>query len=256
MQAVIKKIKKSVQTHFNLFGVKGVLRRALTSVPGVNNEFNAFIPKYSRNVRVRLGTTDVSAFEHVFVNDEYGFSLTQEPSIIVDAGANVGMSAVYFSLRYPNAKIIAIEPEPGNFHILKKNAEMFSGILPVNAALWNRNGFVTIQHTAGGSWGTRVSDRQAPSSVFVRSVKLSTLLSELNIGQIDLLKIDVEGAECEIFEDAPHWIAHVNVICAELHDRFRPGCSKAFEIATSGFSTRWRRGELSCVAREGAISIQ
>ena len=236
--------------------MRGVLRRALTSLPGVNNEFNALIPKFSRNVYVRLGTTDVSAFEHVFVNNEYGFSLTQEPLVIIDAGANVGMSAVYFSLKYPNAKIIAIEPELGNFHVLKKNAEMFPGIVPVNAALWNRNSFVSIEFTAGGSWGTRVSDRQTPSSVFVRAVKLSTLLRELSIGQIDLLKIDVEGAECEIFEDAPHWIAHVKVICAELHDRFRPGCSRAFEIATSGFSTRWRRGELTCVAREGAISVQ
>jgi FkbM family methyltransferase len=256
MSASIERAMCSFRKHFDLFGARGVLRRAMINLPGMSAEFRSSIPMSSRKVMLRLGTTDVAAFEHVFVDNEYGFSLAHEPSIIIDAGANVGMSAVYFSERFHAAKIIAIEPELDNFNVLKRNSELFPRIIPVHAALWNRDGVVSImRQEESGSWGTRVNAVKDPSRAQVRSLKLSTLLEEYNIKQVDLLKIDVEGAECEILEDAPVWVERVRVICAELHDRFRPGCSKAFEIATAGFPTRWRRGELSCVAREDAISF-
>jgi FkbM family methyltransferase len=253
---IIQKVVHSARQHFKLFGINGLIRRALIIVPGTSIQLRAQIPNSSVRVILRLGTTDVAAFEHVFVNEEYGFTLAQMPSVIIDAGANVGMSAVYFSNRYPNARIIAVEPDPSSFSVLKKNAELYPNIIPVNAALWNSDSVVSLQDSGGGSWGMRVSKAENSSSTSVRSMTFATLLSEYDVNQVDVLKVDIEGAECELFEDASVWINQVKVICAELHDRFRPGCSKIFEWATSGFHTRWQRGELCCVAREGAILIQ
>jgi FkbM family methyltransferase len=253
MSAMYKTVN-SARKHFSLFGAKGLLKRALISLCGASSEFRALIPHSSKKILLRLGTTDVAAFEHVFINDEYGFSLARPPSIIVDAGANVGMSAAYFSLRYPAATIIAIEPEPSNFDILRKNAKQFPRIIPLNAALWNHEGAVRVQDGGGGNWGIKVTDVNISSDASIRALTLSALLKELGIDRVDLLKIDVEGAECEIFEDAAPWINRVGVICAELHDRFRPGCSKIFESATTQFPIKWRRGELHCVSCEGLIS--
>jgi FkbM family methyltransferase len=250
MDAIVR-AAKSARVHFDLFGIRGVLRRAMLLVPGLDNTFLAPIPGSCRDAIIRLGTTDVAAFEHVFINNEYGIALVLEPRVIIDAGAHVGMSALYFSHRYPAAKIIAIEPEPANFEVLKRNADRFSNVVPINAALWNYDGTVSIQNNDSGSWGSRVA--AIDSGYQVRSVKVTTLLQECDIDKIDLFKIDVEGAECEIFEDAPEWIDRVEVLCAELHDRFRPGCSSAFENATASFPIRWQRGELSCVARDGSI---
>ena len=218
------------------------------SFSNASNQFKAPIPKSSECVYVRLGTTDVAAFEHVFINDEYGFSLASPPSLIIDAGANIGMASVYFARRYPDAKIIAIEPDLENFNILKQNAQMFPSIVPVHGALWNADGSVQVYDGGHGSWGMRVKDDN-DSTGFIRSMKVDTLLREHGIDKIDLLKIDVEGAEYEIFEDAHGWIGRVNAICIELHDRFRPGCTDVFEAATADFSIKWRRGELSCIAR-------
>jgi FkbM family methyltransferase len=254
--SAITKAAVSLRMHFRLFGAKGVLKRALIAVSGTNNEFKAPIPHSSQEILLRLGTTDVAAFEHVFINDEYGFSLARQPSIILDAGANVGMSAVYFALRYPAATVIAIEPDPTNFAVLSKNARLFPRIAPINAALWSHEGVVRLQDGGAGNWGMRVAETSLSSGVNIRSTTLRTLLEQLAIDQIDLLKIDVEGAECEIFKDASPWISRVGVICAELHDRFRPGCSKIFEAATAGFPIKWRRGELHCVAREGLIAAE
>jgi FkbM family methyltransferase len=217
----------------------------------VSTHFRAPIPNSSRRVLLRLGTTDVAAFEHVFVNDEYALPLAKEPSVVVDAGANIGMSAIYFAVRYPNARIIAIEPDARNFGVLKQNVESYPMITPVNAALWNQDGVVSLQDAPASAWGVRVS--AVATGDLVRSITLPTLLKEFQIERVDLFKIDIEGAERELFEDASEWIGGVNVICAELHDRFRPGCSAAFEHATAAFHTKWRRGELKCVAREGAV---
>ena len=70
--------------------------------------------------------------------------------MIIDAGANVGMSAVYFSLRYLRTTAIAIEPEPTNFAVLEENAKLFSKIVPMHAALWNHEAIVKLQDTGGG----------------------------------------------------------------------------------------------------------
>lgn len=254
--SIIRKAVNSARLHHKLFGVKGLLKRMLIGACGTSDEFTATIPHSSDRIVLRLGTTDVAAFEHVFLGDEYGFSLAQPPATIVDAGANVGMSSVYFALRYPSASVIAIEPEPSNFEVLRKNAKLFSRIVPINAALWSHEGVVKIQDGGGGHWGMRVADSIASSDANIKSITVETLLQQFSIDHIDLLKVDVEGAECEIFEDSSRWISHVNVICAELHDRFRLGCSKAFGAATAEFPVRWRRGELHCVARHGLISAQ
>src|SRR5688572_920365 len=97
--ARLDRIAVSINRHFKLFGAKGVLKRALVAASCASNEFRASIPNSSQNILLRLGTTDVAAFEHVFINNDYGFSLMRKPSVIIDAGANVGMSAAYFSLR-------------------------------------------------------------------------------------------------------------------------------------------------------------
>jgi FkbM family methyltransferase len=78
------------------------------------------------------------------------FSLARPSSIIVDAGANVGMSAAYFSLHHPAATVVAIEPEPSNFEMLRKNAKLFPQIIPINAALWSHEGVVRPQNGGAG----------------------------------------------------------------------------------------------------------
>jgi FkbM family methyltransferase len=170
--------------------------------------------------------------------------------VIIDAGANVGMSAVYFALQYPAAKIVAIEPELTSFRILEKNARLFPQIIPIRAALWDRDGYVHLDDQGTGHWGMRVVDRV--SGFAVRSIILPNLLREFGIDRVSLLKVDVEGAECEIFSNATDWIDRIDAICVELHDRFRPGCTEVFNAATTDFPIRWRRGELHCVTRHTA----
>jgi FkbM family methyltransferase len=252
--SIEKKALKSASTYFALFGLPGLARRAWIIAARRHNLFYASIPRSGRKIIIRLGTTDVAAFEHVFINDEYGFSLARAPATIVDLGANIGASAAYFALRYPTARIFAVEPEPSNFEILSKNAKLFPQVVPIHAAVWNREGRVEVRNTGEGHWSMRATEADTPDRGPIRATTLQTLMQEYRIMDIDLLKVDVEGAECEIFQDASAWIDRVAVICTELHDRFRPGCSAVYRAATKEFPVRWRRGELDCVARDGLIA--
>jgi FkbM family methyltransferase len=239
------KIARSLRLHYELFGIKGVAQRAMLSVPGAPEELTVHVP---HPLTVRLGTTDVAAYKHVFVDNEYNLPIANAPAVIVDGGANIGMASAYFALKYPRAKIIAVEPHPRTFKVLEKNARSFPNITPVNAAIWNCNGTISIHSNSDKDfWGMRVS--KSTSDLKTRAVTLDTLLDEHGISQVDLLKLDVEGAEKEIFSSSDNWISDVSMICTELHDRFKEGCAEAFEAATIDFSHRWHQGELSCVAR-------
>ncbi len=78
-------------------------------------------------------------YREIFIKQHYEFLVKKSPEVIIDAGANIGLASIYFANKYPKAKIIAIEPEKGNFAILKKNVSPYSNIFLIQAVLWNKN---------------------------------------------------------------------------------------------------------------------
>lgn len=80
------------------------------------------IPGYPHPVYFRPGTADLTTFREIFLREEYNLDLPPSfhPKIIIDAGANIGFTSLYFSRKYPDALIFSLEPEPGNFELLKK----------------------------------------------------------------------------------------------------------------------------------------
>lgn len=85
-------------------------------------------PTYSQPITLRNSTSDIPIFNHVIFNQEYGLDYDFEPKIIIDCYANIGLAIVYFKNRFPNAKIISIEPEQSNFEMLLKNTQNYTDI--------------------------------------------------------------------------------------------------------------------------------
>jgi FkbM family methyltransferase len=170
--------------------------------------------------------------------------------VIVDAGANIGAASIYFTHKYPEARIIAIEPEASIYPMLTRNVRPYPAIIPVQAALWSRDGEIGIGEadpTSGvsGNWAFGTGDRPG---VKVKAMTMPTLMKEMNIQAIDLVKIDIEGAELEVFKDFG-WLRTVRCLMIELHDRFRPGCSDAVNPVMQGFS-KSMRGETTFFVRK------
>ena len=130
------------------------------------------------------------------------------------------MASILFALKYPTARIIAIEPEPSNFAALVRNTTPYKIITPIQAALWREDGEVTLgPSTAHPKGAFQIVDNGRQR---VRAITMDTVMREAGIDSIDLLKMDIEGAEIEVFESCP-WIKKVQVLAIELHDRVRPG---------------------------------
>ena len=118
-----------------------------------NTVFYYNLDKYGCNFTVRIPSEEVDIIQQIFIDGAYDFLTETEPEVVVDAGANTGLSAIYFANRYTKARIIAIEPEQGNFDLLKKNVEPYPNIIPVQAALWNKNEEIDLIDPGLGVWG-------------------------------------------------------------------------------------------------------
>jgi FkbM family methyltransferase len=197
-----------------------------------------------RRVRLafRRSTSDRVVFQQVFIAGEYDHScLPTHARLIVDAGANVGYASVFFSRRYPTANVLAIEPEESNFRVLSRHVRVLPNVRPMKAALWHSPGRLHIINPTDQKWSFRVAESAKGS---VPAITVEDILRSQD-QDIDILKIDIEGAEKELFENgADVWLPRVRTLILETHDRFKPGCSSAVDDTLSRFEhRRYRKGE-------------
>lgn len=192
-------------------------------------------PKANRDkpLAIELGNTVIHAqnwdelsflFEEVFVGNEYWVKLPRRDPFIVDCGANIGCATLYFKLHYPDARILAFEPNPFCFEKLKQNVEAngLKHVTLVQAACASELGTTTFHVNPGFSpMSSAVGNRDPKHKtvpIEVKLVKLSDSLTE----DVDLLKLDIEGGEWEVFADlvASGKLARVHRMAIEYHHRF------------------------------------
>lgn len=205
-------------------------------------------------LELRARSSDLDVLMKVFADREYELPLRQKPRSILDGGANVGFAAVYYAELYPEATVVAVEPDCDNFAILQKNTAGYASITVFEAAIWSSDTQVELEDPGMDQHAFRVGGLSQQSNVSRRSVaamSISTLAERAHLSGFDLVKLDVEGAEREILVNAGGWIAQSQVLIAELHDRFVPGCSKQFYLAVRSFDGDYVIGENTVAFRKG-----
>lgn len=205
------------------------------------------LPGTTVRVWCRLGRThsDLNTLADVS-RGAYEFGV-EDPQVVVDAGANAGYSAVWFARRYPQARVLAIEPDPANVEVLRRNVADYPNVEVIEAALMNFDGTGQVIDPGLGGWGMRVQpegSRWSPGRVVgsIRCVSPRTLFEQCGIDHVGYLKVDIEGSEVDLFSGDTSWMDVVDNMAIELHDRFRDGCSAAFRRATARFGWEQRRG--------------
>ena len=204
------------------------------------------VPGLPHPLFARKHTSDGAVFDQVFLQRTYLFDLPNpNPALIIDAGANVGYTSVFFANRYPSARILAIEPEPSNFAVLAQNVAPYPNIEPIQAALWKEHTFLKIDNPEEDTVSIRVEATAAGQPGTLEAVTMLDLLERAGRERVDLLKMDIEGAERELFEPGCEvWLDRVDTIVIELHDRMKPGCSPAFYRALTRYDfTQYPQGE-------------
>ncbi len=194
----------------------------------------------------RPGTSDIEVIKDVLIKRQYAHPNPQrDVHTVIDAGANIGLTCLYFKEQFPSARIIALEPDANNFDLLRKNTANLDGITCLQEALWHRDEPVEIVNQGAEPWAFRVNTAAKESTDTVPGTTITTLMKRFAIPRIDYLKIDIEGAERELFGNNTEWLNNVGIIAIELHDCIAVGCARNFYRSTA--ENKWseqRRGEV------------
>jgi FkbM family methyltransferase len=146
--------------------------------------------------------------------------------LVVDAGANIGASAVYLTQLDPRIHVCAIEPEPEKFSVLKTNCFDLP-IVPIEAALASERSKLWLADPGIGEWGFRVGE--SSGILQVAAITMADVLGRFDASRLRPLicKIDIEGGEKDLFRSNVSWIDQFPLIVVEFHDWLLPGTSNS-----------------------------
>jgi len=147
-----------------------------------------------------------------------GYRQAGQVPVIIDAGANVGYSALYLAHHFPDAIVIAVEPDENCVELIKRNCGDNPRIRPVHAAVWSHGNGVDLDSRDEGSWANRVSDGGATPSV-----TLEKLIADVPNAAPLIVKLDIEGAETEVCRASSDAVSSFACIMIEPHDWMLPG---------------------------------
>jgi FkbM family methyltransferase len=225
------KIRRNLIQYFQFADALGWwegTRAFMYSKKSMSGLYTLKVPGHQHVCYLRSGTFDINTFRQVFVYREYRFDVPFAPTTIIDGGGNIGLASVYFAHRFNSAKIFCIEPDAGNFSLLKKNTEKYTNIEPIQAGIWHKPAHLVVVDEGYGHWGFMVKEVPATEPSAIYSLSVHQLMTDKNLTEIDILKIDIEGSEKEVFsEHYDTWLPHVKILVVELHDRMKAGTSHA-----------------------------
>jgi FkbM family methyltransferase len=180
------------------------------------------LPRYTRAATPLLGRffemadaeSFLSMYRDLFEREIYRFKCANEEPFIIDGGANIGLSVLYFKRLYPRSRIIAFEPDPEIFSLLERNCATFElrGVELVNRALWTSESTLKFVQEGGDS-GRLQKHGEAGRIIQVPTVRLKDYLRS----DIEFLKLDIEGAETEVLRDCANELCKVGRLFVEYH---------------------------------------
>ncbi len=210
-------------------------------------QINLALGSANRPFHFRPGSSDEGVIKQIFTQGDYNLGrlrrgqelnelynriAASRTPLIVDAGANIGASSIYFAYSFPKARVVAIEPEQSNFELLTTNATG-AAIECVHGALASSPGRVGVVDVGEGFWGFRTGaavtetagkpDSQSVSCVTINDIYASHAQDCAPF----MVKIDIEGGESELFSANTEWVAKTPLIIIELHDWLMTGTANS-----------------------------
>jgi FkbM family methyltransferase len=214
-----------------------------------NSPYPLHVSGFAEPIYFRPYTSDAGVFWTVFRQGGYAcVGNVSNPSLIIDCGANAGYSALYFLQRYPNARVIAVEPDPANFALLEKNVAPFRDrVKLICAGVWSHATWLRMKEgpsDVGSEWAKQVRECNPGEESSLPAVDIGTILKESGFEKISILKVDIERAETVVFaKNYEQWIHQVDNLAIELHDE---ECERIFFAAIKDIPfTITKSGELT-----------
>ena len=182
--------------------------RRLVKVPRYT-PCNSFL---TGGIQIADSLSFVAGYEEIFKKENYKVDFSTKEPFIIDCGSNIGLSIIYFKSNFPDARIIGFEPDPAIFQVLKRNTQKFTNITLYNKALGAEQ--KRLSFISEGGFSGRVKENATGSNVIEVYIEpLSTYIDR----DIDLLKIDIEGAEYEVLKEIQPLLHRVKKLFIEYH---------------------------------------
>lgn len=194
---------------------------------------------------LRRGSSDSAVYEQVFTLKEFDLlDNIGNVRMIVDCGGYTGISAAWFLNQFNQARSIVLEPDRKNFAFCAKNLRPYKNrVTLINAAVWPQDILLEEgkdRFRDGREWTRHYRKPSNGSGGTVQGISLSSLFKKYMLDEVDILKIDIEGSEKELFGSDTAWISSVRNIAIELHDEsckdvfFRAMRFYSYELVTKG----------------------
>lgn len=225
---------QSLLNHYQNFGLDGSrfflekkLKKGLIDIR----------PKgYTHPIYLRNNTTDLPMFDYIFQAKEYNADFNFEPRVLIDCGAHIGLGAVFFANKFPDAAIYSVEPEGSNFDLLVKNTKPYPNVTCLNYGIWNTTTHLKIVDLGLGHWSFITEEVAVKDETTIEAISIDEIMSRYGIEEIDICKNNIEGTEKELFEkNYEKWLPKTRAIIIELHDRMREGCTRSFIGAVGNY---------------------
>lgn len=230
------------RSRFNRFLKKTVLRIGARTSKPFRYKMTPSAPL--RKVFHRATRADLGVIKDVLINDAYAIpSTTHQDSIriayrrilessriplIIDAGANIGTSALWFFKEFEKSHVVAFEPDADNAELLARNLAGLDADVR-QAAIGSTDGFVTLVDPGYGQWGYQTVE--AASGQWKREAMSRVVSEKVAAGyQPFIVKIDIEGGEADLFESHTEWVDAFELLVIELHDWMLPGTANSFNF--------------------------
>ena len=167
-----------------------------------------------RKIKIADAASYLFLIKEIFTQNIYNFTSKNNNPFIIDCGANIGISVIYFKQLYPDAEILAFEPDTSIYKLLNHNVKIFalSDVTLVEKAVWNEDTILKF-YSEGADGGRAATNVDMEKIIEVEAVRLKKFLTR----KVDFLKIDIEGAETEVLEDIKDVLINVDKIFVEYH---------------------------------------
>lgn len=237
---------------FSPLKAAAIIARILIAKASKRELIDLPLPETDRTISLRSISSDIATYNQIFIHHEYDIRSTKHATmflermenrkgsvLVIDCGANVGCGAAWFALQFPDARIIAIEPDLENWNLLRHNVKQFPNAEALHAAVWSTETEVVISNPDARPWAYQTEEVNVDAGEkvgdVIKAITLNSLIDRCDPTATVIVKMDIEGAEREVFSQNTSWLDRVDLLIIEPHDNLFPwqGNSRNFMAAVA-----------------------
>jgi len=197
-------------------GLAGALRVVQEKLKGAKS-VQVRVKNIPQPILARMNNSDLPMLAEVLCSPECEVDLSWSPRTVLDLGANIGLTAIKLKGQFPDARLIAVEPDPGSAQVCRANLSRMDGAVVLEMAIGWGGGTVRCTNPEAPSISRRFESCDVDDRGAIQAISIREILDQYQCRSPVLVKMDIEGAEASCFEHSGSWLPAVQGVLVEAH---------------------------------------